>query len=237
LVIGSWGLGVDAAPALAVLTNQLVNKRTKNATDSRAAVFKAAAVEFADRGYAAAGVDRIADRARVNKAMLYYHFGSKEGLYVEILRDMFRSVGARARAIADGAGTAEEKLDVWIATIVSEASARPWFPPIMLREIASGAPHFDAETIGMMEAVFRAVRDIIVQGQRDGAFRRVDPLLTHLTIMPAILIFFARQRVRLTRGRGKLGTAREDGVAAPRGVEEFVKHMQACARGMLRRNV
>jgi AcrR family transcriptional regulator len=38
--------------------------------DSRAAIFRAAAVEFSDRGYDAAGVDRIAARARVNKAML-----------------------------------------------------------------------------------------------------------------------------------------------------------------------
>ena len=69
---------------------------------SQAAIFRAAAHEFARRGYDAAGVDRIAARAHVNKAMLYYHYGSKQGLYVEVLRDMFRAVGARTRAIADG---------------------------------------------------------------------------------------------------------------------------------------
>ena len=69
--------------------------------DSQAALFRAAAHEFAERGYEAGGVDRIAARARVNKAMLYYHYGSKLGLYTEILRDMFRAVGVRARAIAD----------------------------------------------------------------------------------------------------------------------------------------
>ena len=37
--------------------------------DSRAAIFRAAALEFAERGYEAAGTDRIATRARVNKAM------------------------------------------------------------------------------------------------------------------------------------------------------------------------
>ena len=107
---------------------------------SHAAIFKAAAEEFSERGFEAGGVDRIAAKARVNKAMLYYHFGSKRALYIEVLRDMFRAVSARARAIADGPGTAPEKLDRWVATIIQEAAARPWFPPIMLRELASGAP-------------------------------------------------------------------------------------------------
>lgn len=204
-------------------------RRAHPAGDSQRALFDAAAVEFAQHGYEAAAVDRIAQRAGVNKAMLYYHFGSKRALYVEVLRDMFLAVGARARSIADGEGTAPEKLDRWIATIVAEAAARPWFPPIMLRELASGAPRFDPETFGLMNAVFAAVRSIIVAGQRDGSFRDADPLLTHLTIMPPILIFFARQRV-LARNDVV------DGIGAPRALDEFVRHMQACARGMLRKD-
>lgn len=215
----------------AISTNQLVNKRRASRRDTQAAIFRAAAREFAERGYDGAGVDRVAARARVNKAMLYYHYGSKLGLYVEILRDMFRAVGVRARAIADGSGTADQKLDAWIATIVAEAAARPWFPPIMLRELASGAPHLDPETFGMMNAVYLAVRDVIVQGQDEGVFRDADPLLTHMTILPAILIFFARQRV-LAQRKSTHGFA----AAAPRQVEDFVRHMQASARGMLRRD-
>jgi len=161
--------------------------------------------------------------------MLYYHFGSKHDLYLEVVRDMVRTVSGRARAIADGPGTAEQKLDVWVATIVEEAAARPWFAPIMLREIAAGAPHFDVSTFQLMNDVFVAVKDIIAQGQRDGVFRQVDPLLTHLTIMPPILIFFVRQRViaasKLTKD-----------LAEPRQVDEFTRHMQASVRGMLRKD-
>ena len=195
--------------------------------DSHAAIFAAAAREFAARGYDAAGVDRIAARARVNKAMIYYHYGSKLGLYLEVLRDMFRAVGARARAIADGPGRAPEKLDAWIAAVVEEAGARPWFPPIMLREIAGGGTHFDAPTLAMLNAVYGGVRDVIVQGQEEGTFRDADPLLTHLTIMPAILIFFARERAVQRRTQA--------GIAAPRAVDAFVTHMQGSARRMLQK--
>ncbi len=197
--------------------------------DSKAAIFRAAAREFADRGYDAAGVDQIAAKARVNKAMLYYHYGNKLGLYVEILRDMFRAVGVQARAIADSSASPASKLDGWIETIAREAAARPWFPPIMLRELAGGGAHLDAETIGMMHGVYAAVRDIIVQGQERGTFRDADPLLTHLTIMPPILLFFARQQVV---ARQRVGSE----LGAPRELEDFVAHMQGCTRRMLRKD-
>jgi AcrR family transcriptional regulator len=203
----------------------MARRRTR---DSRTAIFRAAAHEFAESGYEAAGTDRIAARARVNKAMLYYHFGSKGELYAAIVRDMVGAVGARVRAVADGPGTAEEKLDAWIGALVEEAAARPWFPPIMLRELAARAPHFDATTFHMMNAVLAGVADVIAQGKREGTFRDVDPLLTHLSIMPPVLIFFARQRV--LAGRKLRG-----GLAEPRQIDQFVRHMQASARGMLRK--
>jgi len=192
------------------------------------AIFRAAAHEFAERGYEAAGTDRIAARARVNKAMLYYHFGSKGALYAEVVRDMVGAVRARIRAVVDGPGSAEHKLDAWIGALVEEAAARPWFPPIMLRELAARAPHFDATTFHMMNAVLAGVADLIAQGQREGTFGDVDPLLAHLSIMPPVLIFFARQRVL---ARKKL----RGGLAEPRAIDQFVRHMQTSAKGMLRK--
>jgi TetR/AcrR family transcriptional regulator len=206
----------------------LVKKRRPRG-DTHAALFRAAAQEFAERGYEAARVDRIAVRARVNKAMLYYHYRSKQGLYVEVLRDMFGAVGVRARAVADAPEPADVKLDTWIAALVEEAAARPWFPPIMLREIASGAPHIDEATFTMMNGVYLAVRDMVVQGQREGTFRDADPLLAYLMILPSILIFFARQRV-IAQRKGMQGFA----AAAPRTTDEFVRHVQRSARAMLR---
>ncbi len=206
----------------------LLNKEAKPARDTLASIFAAAAHEFSERGYDAAGVDRIAAAAGVNKAMLYYHFGSKRGLYLAILRDMFGTVGQRAREIADGPGDPFQKLDAWVARIIEEAAARPWFPPIMLREVASGAPHLDPETFGLMSAIFGAVRDLLAEGQQEGVFDDVDPLMTHLTIMPPILLFLARQRVLATH----LAVDRQamDGLGEARDLADFVRHMQRAAR-------
>src|SRR6476469_3636039 len=102
--------------------------RQRSAVHSRRALLDAAAAEFAARGYAGASVDRIAARARVNKAMIYYHFRSKAGLYREILHDMFRAVGERTSAVAASDETPPTKVGHFIAAIAAEAEARPHFP-------------------------------------------------------------------------------------------------------------
>ena len=204
--------------------------------DSRARIFNAATTEFAERGFEAPGVDRIAAKACVNKAMIYYHFGSKLGLYLEVTRDMLRAVAGHVRTIAAGPETPEQKLDAWVATIVDEASQRPWFPPIMLRELASGVSHFDPDTVALMGTVATGVRDIITLGQRENSFGDADPLLVHLSIMGPVLLFFVRERAIERRPKSRLAaTPAPAAIASPRSREQFILHMQHAVRGMLRK--
>lgn len=58
----------------------------RNLDRTREKILAAALTEFAAHGFAGARVDAIARRARVNKRMLYYCFGTKQELYREILR-------------------------------------------------------------------------------------------------------------------------------------------------------
>jgi AcrR family transcriptional regulator len=58
----------------------------RDALATQRRILNAALKEFAAKGIAGARVDAIAARARTNKRMLYYYFGSKEGLFREILQ-------------------------------------------------------------------------------------------------------------------------------------------------------
>jgi len=55
---------------------------------SRAAILKAAVAEFAREGVAGARTDSIARSAGLNKALLYYYFKDKEGLYQAVLDEV-----------------------------------------------------------------------------------------------------------------------------------------------------
>ena len=55
--------------------------------------------EFADRGFAGARVDEIAERTRTTKRMIYYYFGSKEQLFVAVLERAYAEIRAAEQTI------------------------------------------------------------------------------------------------------------------------------------------
>src|SRR5512144_2504974 len=68
---------------------------------ARERLLRAAADVFDRKGYAAASVREIVERAHLTKPVLYYHFGSKEGILVAILEEgALRFERAVARALA-----------------------------------------------------------------------------------------------------------------------------------------
>jgi len=174
---------------------------------SRHLIVAAAAREFAARGFAATTVDRIAAAARLNKAMIYYHFGSKAGLYAEILRDMFGAVGARVREVTASGAPPGQQIQRFVEAIATEAEARPHFPPIWFREIADGGAHLDPQTLREIAAVVGAVAGIVQAGVRDGEFQPVNPLLVHGGIVAPLLLFFASRPLRERIARAGIADA------------------------------
>ncbi len=194
---------------------------------TREAILQAARHEFAARGYDAAGVDLIARTARVNKAMSYYHFGSKAGLYHGVLREMFDRAGEQVRAIVRSANPPEVKLDAIVQAIVARVTARPELPPIMMREVAEGARHLDTELLRAMSGLYRSVAAVVAEGQRHGRFGPVRPLLAYFTLVGPLILFLGGAPVRRAMARLK-GTGDWDC-----GVEEMAAHLQHVMRGLL----
>jgi AcrR family transcriptional regulator len=171
-------------------------KSARPEAGSRDRLFAAAAAEFAARGFAGANVDRIARAARVNKAMIYYHFHSKAALYQEILGEMFHAVGERIRAVAASGVTPEHKLEQFVAAIAEAAEARPHFPPIWFREIAEEGAHLGTATMKEVVGIVEGLVAILQEGVRARRFRKVNPLLVHGGIVGPLLLFLASAGLR-----------------------------------------
>ncbi|MFN8058420.1 MAG: TetR/AcrR family transcriptional regulator [Vicinamibacterales bacterium] len=184
--------------------------RRRSAADSRARLLDAASVEFATHGFAGASVDRLARRARLNKAMIYYHFGSKLGLYREILRDMYRRVGARVETARLDAPTPAAAIERFVAAMVDEASRHPYFPRVMIRELADHARHLDDETIRLAVAIPHTLAAIIAAGVAEGRFQPANPALTYFSIVGPLIVFFVSKPLRARVTDGPIGAIGDD---------------------------
>ncbi len=163
---------------------------------SRERLLAAARQEFALRGFDGAKVDRIAARARVNKAMLYYHFRNKAALYREILRDLFHGVAASVTAVRERGGSPEDQLHGFVAAVAHDGIDRPDFPAIWLREIADGGRRLDASIVAEFQRVLAVLAAILADGRRAGTFGNVNPFIAHMGIVAPLLIFTASAPLR-----------------------------------------
>lgn len=202
-----------------------MSRRDSEATKD--ALLTAGAALFADRGFDGATLDLIARKARVNKAMVNYHFGGKKGLYTAILGAAFSSLEDRLGMLRDSPRPADELLREFVALFAEMAGDHPTLPVMLVREVISGGEHLDRSVLPHILAIFGTVRGIVEKGIREGTFRAVDPLLTHLTLIGSLVFFFATERFR-----GRAISAGHLPVEAP-SPEAFVRHIQELvARGL-----
>jgi TetR/AcrR family transcriptional regulator len=172
--------------------------RPKNTArvDTRARIRKAGIEEFAARGYDGAGVDRIARKARVNKALIYYYFESKRGLYREILQDALSQLVAALSAVVERDLDARRKLDVYVDTLTGFLHDQKHLPPIMLRELAEGGRHLDVEALRTMAILPAVLVRLVGQGRREGAFSDIEPLMLHFVLLGTTMLMASNEPIR-----------------------------------------
>jgi TetR/AcrR family transcriptional regulator len=154
-------------------------------------VIAAALNEFALYGYAGARVDRIAAKAKVNKAMIYYHFKSKEKLYERILKDnadiIYRKI--KESAVAEG-----EPDEVLYAIIKNYAAVLDSFNinifQLLMREIASGGNIFKKTALPVIsKEIFPLVEQLLESAVKSKKIRDIDPYYTFFHVIGSILSF------------------------------------------------
>jgi AcrR family transcriptional regulator len=150
--------------------------KTEDLRGSREKILAAALDEFAEHGLAGARVDRIARAAGVNKAMIYYHFDSKEDLYVKVLQ---KEITARAEKLAREFENGKD-LEA-ILTMLAENYYRFLAPgnklaPLFLREMAEGGTRLKriVPDLGLRRDLQHRLRGIIDKGKEAGRYRDVD---------------------------------------------------------------
>lgn len=107
--------------------------------DTRTRILNAAGPVFAEKGFADATIRDICQAAEVNVASVNYHFGDKEQLYVEAVKQA-HELKIRQVNLPDWSAetTPAEKLRDFVRTLITRmmgAQAAPWQTQLMMREV------------------------------------------------------------------------------------------------------
>ncbi len=182
-------------------------------TGGRERLLAAAARLFAAKGYAATSVRDILKAARVTAPVLYYHFGSKEGLFVGLVREGVAVLDAEVENALALVATPAEKVRAFCRVHI-EVQQRfadlRWVIESVVAGPPKAAPRFDF--MGLFGSLVKRVAGLVSAAVESGEFRRCDPVAAALAILGA---------AEMTARARRFG-ARLPAMASPEGVVDVV---------------
>jgi AcrR family transcriptional regulator len=205
-----------------------VNGRDPERT--RQTILASATAEFARYGLGGARVDRIAQRARANKRMLYYYFGDKEGLFLAALEDRYAHIRNAERGLALEHLDPREALKRLVQFTWNYFLEHPEFLTLLNSENLHQGRHVrSSKRVPQMHSTLvETLRTVLRKGEAQGLFRKgVDPVQLYISIAGEGY-FYLSNRYTLSRIFGR-------DLMAPRALAGRARHITQMILNALRR--
>lgn len=174
----------------------MVKTRKRDADATRARLLDVATRIFSDRGFDGARVDEIADKAHVNKRMIYAYFGDKEGLYGEVLSDYFGRLLEHSAASLDASTSAREQASGIVRRYFEFLGEHPRLVRLLGWEMLSREARSKQILHESAGAGLDALRAVIRQGVASGEFRPgLDERKTAASVNALVIGFYQQQPI------------------------------------------
>ncbi|MGB4116912.1 MAG: TetR/AcrR family transcriptional regulator [Polaromonas sp.] len=165
--------------------------RTNDPARTMAGIMEVAMTEFAEKGLSGARIDAIAEVTRTSKRMIYYYFGSKEGLYIAVLEESYRRVRAiEAELHLDDLAPLQALQRLTEFTFDHHQGNEAYIRLVMNENIQRGQYLAQSKSIQELNVpVIASLKRLYDRGVASGVFRAgLDPIDIHASI--SALTFF-----------------------------------------------
>jgi AcrR family transcriptional regulator len=159
--------------------------RTNDPVRTMANILEVAIAEFAEKGLAGARIDEIAAATQTSKRMIYYYFGSKEGLYLAVLEEAYR----RMREIEGELQLDDLEPEAALRRLIGytfdhHASHECYIRLVMSENIQRGQYLAQSTSIQQLNVpAIASIRRLCERGVASGVFRPgLDPIDIHASI-------------------------------------------------------
>jgi len=170
--------------------------KKRDAQATQAMIIKEARRLFSKKGFDATTIDDIAQASSVNKALIYYYFKNKSGLYSEVMRGLFDSIYEEVQTAAQESRSAIEELRIFIDTYAHYADKNPYFPALLLRELSDSGAHLPDMMFASMRKVYGLLGEILKRGEQEGVFQSSIAMVVHFMIIGGINLMVTTKPLR-----------------------------------------
>ncbi len=163
----------------------VAEERQRNADRSQSTILAAARDEFAEHGLGGARMDRIAERAGVNKRLIYYYFADKDRLFQAVLEQAYRHIRDEERRLNLLALKPTDAVRRLVEFTWDYYLAHPEFLSLLNSENLQAARHLENSQRAreMNSPLIATLGEILERGRKEGTFRGgIDPLQLYVSI-------------------------------------------------------
>jgi AcrR family transcriptional regulator len=168
--------------------------------DKRSSILAAAETLFSELGYEGTSTRQIAKESGANMSMINYYFGSKEGVFLEIMNRRLENFKAELTIIDEYKISQMEKLFKVIEGYTKRILANISFHKMMHRELSlAQRPEMYCKVKDAMTGNLRVIEKIIQDGIAEGSFRQIDIRMLMGSLMGTIT-YVATMPSKITEG-------------------------------------
>ena len=171
-------------------------KQSRDAEATKAKIIKNAMLLFSKKGYDATTTDDIALACGINKAMIFYYFKNKAGLYATIMEHALSSIHKEIISSDKCCISPLADLEAFIKTYATYCQKNSYFPALLLRELSDGGVHLPEKMFTNMRKLFALLSQILKEGQKQGIFQNVTPMVIHFMIVGTINLLITTKPLR-----------------------------------------
>ena len=176
-------------------------KKIRDAEATKAKIIQNAMILFAKNGYDTTTADEIAKECDVNKAMIFYYFKNKAGLYSAVMSFALEAIYKEVLSSEKCCVSPLADLEAFIKTYATYCEAHPYLPALILHEMSNSGAHLPEMVFAGLRQLFSLLSSILEEGERQGIFHNVTPMIIHFMIIGTINLLITTKPLRVNAGQ------------------------------------
>ena len=173
-----------------------MQKKTRDSVATKAKIIHTSMMLFSSNGYDATTADEISKASGVNKAMIFYYYKNKAGLYSAVMSYALGAIHDEIITTDKCCISPLADLEAFIKTYATYCDKNPYLSSLILRELSDSGAHLPEMMFASLRKLFALLSEILREGEKQGLFHDIEPMIIHFMIVGTLNLFITTKPLR-----------------------------------------
>ena len=171
--------------------------KKRDAEASKEKIITNAKILFSKKGFNASSMDELASMCDLNKAMVFYYFKNKQGLFEAVMKEVLEEIYNTIKKENQNQHNPIKELESFIKTYATFACEHPYLPSLLLKELSDSGSVVPEQLFANMRQLFEFFSEILKKGEKEGCFSDIIPMILYFMIIGTLNLMITTKQLRI----------------------------------------